>query len=70
MAKSKATEGNTAVKVRWVPAFGERTVDELVWNEGNGFVTEVSDPAMVKRLLANGDFAVVDEVVGTDNGAE
>lgn len=69
MAKSKV-ESNTAVKVRWMPAFGERTVDELVWNEGNGFVTEVSDPVMVQRLLANGDFAVVDEVVGTDNGAE
>lgn len=69
MAKLKV-ESNTAVKVRWVPAFGERIVDELVWNEGNGFVVAVSDPVMVERLLANGDFAVADEVVGTDNGAE
>ena len=68
MAKSKVD--NTAVKVRWTPGFGVRIVDELVWNEGNGYVAEVSDPAMVTRLLANGDFVVVDEVVGTDNGAE
>lgn len=55
MSKQKA-----AVKVRYTGAAGRRVVDDHEWNAANGFVTVVADRQMVERLLANGDFEIVE----------
>lgn len=46
--------------VRYVGNAKRRTVNGYEWNAENGYVQTVREAALVKRLVANGDFVVVD----------
>ncbi|GIV73538.1 hypothetical protein [Caldilinea sp.] len=56
----KRRVGKRPVRVRYTGRAHRRIVDGYEWNAANGYVLEVADPALVERLLANGDFVVED----------
>ena len=47
------------VQVRYIGPAQVRIVERYEWNATNGYVQTVTSQAMVDRLLANGDFALV-----------
>ncbi len=51
----------TGVRVRYTGTAHRRIVEPYEWNAANGYVQTVTSQAMVERLLANGDFALVQE---------
>lgn len=47
------------VQVRYIGQAGRRIVEKYEWNAANGYIQTITSQAMVDRLLANGDFALV-----------
>jgi len=52
------------MKIKYTGLSGVRVIGEVVWNAGNGFVAEVSDPELVANLLTypTGEFEAVEPV--------
>lgn len=46
-------------RVRYTGQAHRRIVERYEWNAANGYVQTITSKAMVDRLLANGDFVLV-----------
>lgn len=46
-------------RVRYIGKAHRRIVEQYEWNANNGYVQTVTSRALVERLLANGDFELV-----------
>lgn len=49
----------TRVQVRYIGTAHRRLVEQYEWNADNGYVQTVTSEKTVERLLANGDFVLV-----------
>lgn len=47
------------MRIRYIGKAHRRIVERHEWNADNGYVQTVTSQAMVDRLLANGDFELV-----------